>query len=322
LVRTVLTLLICLASPFVTASPQDSAEPRLSCLIVNGLGGLPEYEENFVSWADRVEELFQAQDNTSVRRLDGREERRDVILQAFEETASGQPSNGEVWLFLIGHANHNGESFKFQIRGPDLTDSDISSFLSSLGSRRTFVVAATSASGSLLPDLEADNRVVVTATKSASERQPPLFLSFFLEATENAEADTDKNYRVSLLEAFLYARSRVATWYEDKGRLQTEHPLLNDRGMQRLSWDAGEGRPTSSGMLASVAYLSTPPESSYRSEEAKALVAERMVVQREIEELKFKKAEYPEEDYYRILQDLLVKLATLTEQIGKLEESL
>lgn len=292
-----------------------------TCLVIFGMGGLPEYEENFVSWSEKLESLFREQENREVRVLDGRTQRRDEILKAFQEVSSSASPDSQVWVFLIGHANHDGMNYKFQIRGPDLTDKDLAKFLDSLGNRKTLLVAATSASGALLPDLSSEDRVVITATKNQLERQPPLFLSFFIEASSSPEADTDKNRRVSLLEAFLFSQEKVRVWFKEQGRLQTEHSLLDDQARIRLeaTTDESPELTTGAGMLSAMVYLSDPPESAYRSQQARELAGERTVIERNIEVLKFRKQEMDTEQYYSELQELLVQLATINERISELE---
>lgn len=271
-----------------------------TCIIVTGLGGLPEYEENFLAWAGSLEKTFREELGMPVHNLDGRNLKRTDILQVFHQV-SASPLQDEVWLFLIGHGNHDGSSYRFHISGPDLTDGDLKAFLDGLGDRRAYVVAATGASGSLIPHLSRRNRVIVSATKNQFERQPPLFLSFFIEAATSAQADTDKNGKVSLLEAFVFSQKQVANWFEERGRLQTEHPLIDDT------------------TTASLAYLSAPPERAYRTLEAQQLAGEKIKIEREIEDLKYQKKELPESDYYTRLEKLLVQLAALNAKISELE---
>ena len=61
-----------------------------------------------------------------------------------------------------------------------------------------------------------------------------------------------KNGRVSIWEAFTYASAGVRQWFEQKGQLPTERPLLDDTG-------AGIGReaqnPGTDGAIARVTYL-------------------------------------------------------------------
>ena len=87
--------------------------------------------------------------------------------------------------------------------------------------------------------------------------------------------------------------------------MQTEHPLLLDAG--------------GSGNLARFAYLSTPPEQSYRSLEARQLAPERTRLEREIEDLKLHKQDLTADEYYGRLEKLLLELSKLNEKIRELE---
>ncbi|MDA2925922.1 hypothetical protein MYX78_01605 [Acidobacteria bacterium AH-259-G07] len=311
----IVLLLYCSSLPALQA-----ANDRV-CIIITGLGGVPEYEENFLRWSSEMETVFRNELNSAVYNLDGREQKKPDILQVFDQVSLSLPLD-ELWLFLIGHANHDGRHYKFNIAGPDLTDEEIKTFLEALGRTRTYIIAATSASGILASRLGQKNRVVVTATRNQFERQPPLFMSFFVEAVTSAEADTDKNGKISLLEAFLFSNQKVDAWFKERGRIQTEHSLLDDNGQARLGESQGTlgSDPGAHGtFLASRAFLSAPPEQAYRSLEAKQLASERVEIERNIEDLKFRKTQIPEDKYYRTLEELLVKLAQINEKIEQLE---
>ncbi len=311
------TLLSCLATPLLAVAEQ----PQKVCIIITGLGGMPEYEENFSRWGAELEAAFQDELHYTVYRMDGRQRKKQEIFELFDRIST-LPQLEELWLFLVGHGNHDGSHYKFNISGPDLTDQDLANLLDALAHTKTFLIAATSASGTLASDLSHANRVIVTATKNPRERQPPLFMSFFLEALTSAEVDTDKNQRISLLEAFHFADDRVASWYETKGRIQTEHPILDDNGQVRLAGDQPAVESAQQGtLLASVSYLSAAPEPDYHSAEAEQLASEAMAVERDIEDLKFRKDQIPESEYYDRLEKFLIRLASINERIEQLEDN-
>ncbi len=296
------------------------ASASVICVVISGLGGMPEYEENFLSWAEKTKQLC-VQLGADVHVVDARQAKRDEVAKLFDSLVSRAPE--ELWLFLIGHGNHDGTRFRFNIKGPDLTDADLKAFFEASKAARINLVAATSASGVLLPDLAAENRVVVTATRNQFERQPPLFYSFFVEAAGSPEADANKDGKVSLLEAFVFSREQVAAWYADQGRIQTEHAVLSDRGAQRLEAGKEEEEPdlsSGTGWLAASAYISRPPERAYRSLEAQELASQRARLERSVEDLKFRKGELPQEKYFEELEKLLVQLAEIGEQIERLEQ--
>lgn len=279
------------------------ADNSTQCLIVTSLGGLPEYEENFTKWGNSVEEACRDELKASVNHLNGSESKRTEILADFEKIAKSP--GGDLWIFLIGHATYDGRNWKFNIKGPDLTGSDLETAVDMLQHDRIFVILATSSGGIMVDQLKGSNRVVLSATKSERERHPPLFMSFFIEALSSAEADTNKDRQVSLMEVFDFSTKKTEAWYSEKNRLQTEHAVMNDN-------EGGNG-------LATFAYLSSPPEQAYRSLEARSLVPERIRLEREVEALKLQKAELTQAEYYERLQTLLIELAELNERIRILE---
>lgn len=285
------------------ASPVRGQSTDTACLIVTGLGGVPEFDENFQKWGKQTDEICRDQMNAESRFVDGSEARKETILEAMEQITSSLNANGEMWLFLIGHGSYDRRGYKFNIAGPDLTDGEIQDLLSDHPGARSILVAATSASGALTK-LAQPGRIIVTATRSERERQPPLFMSFFVEAAQSEEADANRDGRVSIQEAFQYTEQQVKRWYEDKGRLQTEHAVLSE----------AEGAS-----FSGSAYLARPAPRQFENPEAKALARQRTEVEREIEDLKLRKTQLPEDEYFQQLETLLVRLATLNEEIEDLE---
>lgn len=294
-------MLVALYQP--TFSSQLPAESGAVCIVLTGLGGVPEYEENFEKWGNAVQEICAREEGFGTYLIDGRSKKKDEVLELFE-SVSTRPAN-EIWLFLIGHGSHDGRNYKFNIRGPDLTDQELARFLDSMPDRRKYVIAATSSSGVLTAELKGSKRVIVTATKSESEKRPPLFMSFFIEGTKSAEADVNKDGRVALREVFQFTDMKLQQWYEEKGRIQTEHPVLEEA-------EQSQG-------LAEMAYLSSPPEQAYRTLEAQRLAPERQRIEREIEDLKLRKNDMSSAEYYQHLEELLVELATINQRIKELE---
>ncbi len=310
-------LLLCVVEPV------GGAQLERVSLIIRGLAGMPEYEESFSDWTSKLGTMLSAQPDNRVTILDGSRQRREEILGAVSEILSLLSPQGELWIFLVGHGSYDGRDYKFNITGPDITGDDLAKILDRGGEGRTFLIAGTSASGILIPKLSGENRVIVTATKNQFERQPPLFLSFLAEAGDSAEADRDKNGKVSLLEAFLFSRRRVEDWFQENGRLQTEHALLDDSSRIRLGGeekDLTNQVRTGTGLLASIAYLSGPQEEVLAAPDARVLTQRRSQLAREIDELKLHKQELTEEDYYQRLQVLLVELADVGERIDALKE--
>src|SRR5439155_10102118 len=86
-----------------------------------------------------------------------------------------------------------------------------------------------------LAALAGPGRTIVTATKTGGERNETRFPSYFVEAFEDNAADSDRNGRVSVFEAFEYARTKVAKSYEQQGLILTEHAALDDGNQGKLA---------------------------------------------------------------------------------------
>ncbi len=99
----------------------------------------------------------------------------------------------------------------------------------------------------MLALVSSPTRVVVTATKSAFERNESQFGRFFVDALSKDGADTDKDTRISLLEAFKYAEAETKRFYETDGRLATEHPQIADEGQLARRFFLARQRGTAAG---------------------------------------------------------------------------
>jgi hypothetical protein len=185
-------------------------------------------------------------------------------------------------------------------------------------------VNAASASGDFISELSGPNRTVITATRSGFEKNETIFAGYFVEAFASEGADADKDERVSVLEAFNFARREVARAYETDGLLLTEHALLDDDADGEGSAEpnpqgGGEGRLARTLFLAGGAAVSAPSSSDPR---LAALYEEKRVLEEEIASLRQRKEVLDVETYEQQLERLLVDLALKTREIRELEEEL
>jgi hypothetical protein len=123
----------------------------------------------------------------------------------------------------------------------------------------------------------------------------------------------DKNGRVSMWEAFNYASAGVKQFYDQKGQLPTERPLLDDTG-------AGVGReadtPGNDGAIARITYLQPDAVLALPADTALAgLVQRQAELQAELEALKARKESTPADQYEAELEKVLVDLARVSIQI-------
>lgn len=284
-------------------------------VIVSGLGGDPKYTKEFgeLSWglARAASERAGLPDSAITwlgepsapksQWLRG-VSTRDNLERVFARLASA--GTAPVVVILIGHGSGEGADTRVSLPGPDMTAADFGRALARFGTRPVAFLNLASASGDMLELLAAPNRVVMTATKSAFERNESRFARYFVDALALDGADTDKDGRVSLLEAFKFAEAETQRYYENESRLATEHARMADEGMLagRFFLSSGAaGAGPASGRLAEL----------YR---------ERNALDEQIQALKAKKASMAAAAYETELEKLLIALARKSREIRDLEK--
>ncbi|MBX9856452.1 MAG: hypothetical protein K2Y26_13085, partial [Gemmatimonadaceae bacterium] len=230
--RTLATLCGLLA---VVAGPAQAQ--RTHVLFVSGLSGAPQFKTQFTQAANTLREvartrwgvsdsslLVLTEDSSSTTRRSTRENVADAFLRLSRRV---QP--GDVLLVLLaGHGSGEGPGSKVNLPGPDATASEYAAWLQPFAAQQVVFINTATGSGDFVPVLTAPGRVVITATKSAFEKNESEFLRHFMRGLEGGDADADKDGRLSVLEAFRFARREVQQSYERGKRLLTEHALVSD----------------------------------------------------------------------------------------------
>jgi hypothetical protein len=308
------------------ASPAIAQSTYLTVIV--GLSGDPEHAELFQRWASTLVEasgrLGVASDHMTFLSETGSEKgvagksTKDAITKAFDALAKASEED-VVFVMLIGHGSFDGKVAKFNLPGPDMTPADFEPLLKRLRSKHIVFVNASSASGPFVEALAAPGRTIVAATRNGSERFATLFGGYFVDALAGNEADADKNRRISVLEAFNYAKREVGLAYEHEGIMLTEHPILSDdgerEGTQTPSADGKQGR------VAAVVSLGTAEAGDALPTDPKLrpLYLERRDIERRIEALKLLKESMEPARYTGELEKLATELALKTRQIKELE---
>jgi hypothetical protein len=255
------------------------------------------------------------QDGPGGERIDGACDQ-SGIQQGLADLRARVKTGDQITLYLIGHGSGSDEESKFNIVGPDITGIEFAEMLNQFDRQDLVIVNTTSASYGFSSSLSSEGRVVISSTRSPSEKYDPLFSGYFIEALDGRNGDRDKNNRVSMLEAFEYAKSNVEQFYEQQGRLAAEHAGLDDNGDALFSLnpsiDAADGR------LAEIAYIDTLREDTAGlSAEALRLKSRMQELERSVFILRGRKADFLEADYWRQLEQLLVELARTTGQFNE-----
>ena len=302
---------------------------RAFLLIVVGLAGDPEHGELFQGWGSALAEaaetvgvssdrLVYLADGTEDARVRGRATREEIgsALSGFAEAAA---PDDVVYVVLIGHGSYDGRTARFNLPGPDMTPADFNSLLGAIPARNVVFVNTSSSSGPFVEGLSGPGRTIITATRNGAEQFTTLFGGYFVEAFATEEADADKNQRLSMLEAFQYARNETARAYEQEGLLATEHAMLDDNGDKKGSPDptstGAEGRLAAALSLGSTASATPLPDDPA----LRALYLERRELERRVEALRLLKGGLPPARYAADLERLVINLALKTREIRTLE---
>ena len=315
---------------FAVAAP--AAHAQTYYVVVSGIGGEPTYTQRFTQWGDMVVDaarsrwgvpdsdiVYLGEHPEADTRMSGpaTKQRLTTALQALAGKAG---PDADVFLVLFGHGSDRGDGPRFNLIGPDITATELAALLAPIKARHVVVVDASSASGGFVAALSKPGRVVLTATESGFERNATRFGGFFAAALAGNGADTDKDGRVSVLEAFTYARREVADWYAKDNRLLTEHAVLDDNGDGKGSENPTGGR--GDGALAGAIFFGPRGGEAVAATAdpvLKALYARRDSLEQHVAELRAAKSRMAPDVYEKQLEATLVDLALTNRTIREKE---
>ena len=285
---------------------------------IAGLGGAPDYDTQFKKWAtDLDRELHANGPSVQVITLTGDSATRQHIQETLSRLAIQIQTDDAFALVLIGHGTFDGDDYKFNVPGHDITGAELAALLNKIPAHRQLVVNTTSCSGGSLPTLARKGRIVVTATKSGTEKNATVFARYWIDALHDPAADADHNGTISALEAFRYAERKTAAYFEAEKLLATEHPELTDTGAANAVRDPSP--ENGQGLLAAAFPVLKPPTETARavSPEKQKLVSKKEDLEARIDRLKYQKAAIPPEEYRQQLNELLLELARTQAEIDR-----
>jgi hypothetical protein len=319
-------LLVALAATPAAASAQST-----HLAVIVGLAGDPEFGELYSKWGASLVDAATSRfgiPKAQVQYLSEKPESdharttgkstRDEVVKAFGKLAAAGPQD-VIFVVLIGHGTFDGRAAKFNLPGPDMTAADFEPLIKQLAPRRVVFVNTASASGPFIEALSGPGRTIVTATRNGRESFATIFGGYFVDALVSESADADKNKKVSVLEAFDFARREVATAYERQGIMLTEHALLEDSGDKE-----GAAQPTADGKegrVAALLSLGTAGEGDPLPSDPRlrAMYEERRALERRVESLRLMKDSMDPQKYAAELETVLTELAVKTRQIRDAE---
>jgi len=323
---------IVVALLIATAIGQGVASAQSAHLaVIVGLAGDPEFGELYGKWgASLVDaattrfgipkaqvQYLHEKPETDQARATGKSTRDEVVKAFGKLAASG--AEDLVFVVLIGHGTFDGRVAKFNLPGPDMTAADFEPLVKRLAPRRVVFVNTASASGPFIEALSGPGRTVVTATRNGRESFATIFGGYFVDALTSDGADADKNRKVTVLEAFDFARREVATAYERQGIMLTEHALLDDSGDKE-----GTAQPTADGKEGRIAALISLGAAGQgdplpSDPKLRGLYEERRALERRVESVRLMKDSMDPQRYAAELEKIVTELALKTRQIREAE---
>jgi hypothetical protein len=285
---------------------------------VAGLGGEPDYEQRFTAIAKDLDKLFKAAaSDAHVYTLTGGDSTKARLTDTLGQIAHDAKADDEFILILIGHGSYDGEVYKLNLPGPDISGEDLALLCDRIPAKRQLIVNTTSASGGSIGALQKAGRVVIAATKNGTEKNATVFARYWVDALRDGTADVDKNEAISALEAFQFADRKTAEFYTSQKRLATEHAVIEDtgkkEGVRAVSTENGEGS-----LAASFVLLRIGAAQKAANDPAKrALLDKKEDLERKIDLLKYQKAAMSADDYKKQLSDALLQLARVQEDLDK-----
>jgi hypothetical protein len=269
-------------------------------LIITGQGGDVEYDKRFREQTAAVSSAARklVTDAGAVSVLEGSKATRESIRAEFRKLADKVLPEDQVMVVLIGHGTFDGEEYKFNIPGRDMTGSELLEQFDLLRGRQQLIVNATSASGATLERWRRDGRVIISATKNGGERNATRFMQYWVDAVSSPAADTNKDDLVTAAEAFAFANRRVSESYKADVSLATEHARMEGSAPEHFQV----------ARLGGASRLVSDPALS-------ALMTQRARIEQDLDAVKQRRSGLAPDAYYDQLETVLVKLAVLQKEI-------
>jgi hypothetical protein len=314
------------------AAPAMAQDGAAHLVIISGLSGEERFASQFTAWGRALTAAATQRHGVPAanvvwlaenREADARIKDRSTLESVQRELgaiADRAGPNDRILIVVFGHGSVDGAEARLSMPGPDMSATELATMLVRFGERRVAVVNTTSASGGFVQKLAAPNRIVITATKSGMERNETVFGSHFVTALTTDSADVDKDNRVSLLEAYEYARREVERAYERDQKLKTEHSVIDavgdGKGVAIAEPTTAHGRNAQAFNLGGGAVAAA---ASARTPELRAAYQEKARIETALDALRARKDKMPEAEYDAQLEKMLLDLSRNAQLIRRLE---
>jgi hypothetical protein len=314
------------AATLVGAVATTAAAADRYALIVTGANGEDSYAQQYGEWRQTASvaliEKLGFEPTHVVALFDGGDAEHTptaaVVRASIEALRARVTRDDLVLVLLLGHGSFDGTEAKFNLVGPDLSSTEWAALLKPLPATLVFV-NATAASFPFLEHLAGPRRVVITATDSVAQKFDTVFPGYFVKALTDAEADIDKNGRISVWEAFTAASVGVKRYFTQRGQLATERALIDDNGDGQGREAGGEG---TDGSASARLYLDPDVPGAAPTDEALlALLQKRASLQVDTEDLKQRRQLMTPAEYQAEFERLMIDLARVSREIRKHQQT-
>jgi hypothetical protein len=198
-----------------------------------------QFQEISSSWQKRLavlgiptDHLWLLRDKSIADTPDDQSLTRELLAAKFTELGQKIQDSDTLWVFVLGHANHDDGRAAFHVRGVDPEDSDFAASLDAIRCQQQIVWLTHSCSGWFVKRLSAPSRIVIAATAAdhePNETEFPHALASVLER-EPRELDMDGDHCISVMELFSATVRETEKRFASDKRLPTEHAQLDDNG--------------------------------------------------------------------------------------------
>lgn len=260
--------------PGLTDEVRPPSGSKSHALILVGLPGDEEHEKLFAAttrvWRDWLTGSLGFAPG-DVRILFGRDGRKDLakgpatraaIQREVADLKRALRPEDRLWVFFLGHGDHDGERAAFHLPGPDLNADELGKLFDGIRCQEQVFWMTTSASGWFLRPLSTRGRIVITASakdEDANETEFPHALATVAQLPASRLA-TDAKGRVSVLALYRQVCAEVQARFAADKRVPTEHSQLDDNGDGVGTEDPAvaqdkDKKPTADGALAAKTFL-------------------------------------------------------------------
>ncbi|HYL98349.1 MAG TPA: hypothetical protein VEZ90_05290 [Blastocatellia bacterium] len=315
-------------------------DPNRFAIVIAGVGGEESFTKRFTNDALRMYQLLTtrygfAENNTLVLTENGPQavigaedgfidaekvsippsmarSTAEEVRGAFAKIKAAAKPDSLVLIILMGHGSGDADQAKFNLPGPDLSARDYAALIAPIPARRLIFIDCSSASGGFIKPLSGPNRIIITATRSSNEQNATAFAENLIAAFSDPAADTNKDGRLSVLEAFNFATKATADYYNKRGLLATEHAVIDDNG----DGTGHESATGGDGPVADATFLDSQSTQEAASDpELAGLLKKKQSLEDQIAQLKARKDQMKPDEYQPELERLLVELAKVDQQI-------